>query len=76
VAAGGIAAEVARMGATGVITAPELTENRRQRDAADRDALTELRAGRAAESQATRARHGWEHEHESPEATTHPAFRS
>ena len=69
VAAGGIAAEVARMGAAGVIPAPELTENRRQRDEADRAALAELRAGRAAESQATRARHGWEHEHESPEAT-------
>jgi hypothetical protein len=69
VAAGGIAAEVARMGAAGVIPAPELTENRRQRDEADREALAELRAGRAADSQAIRARHGWEHEHESPGAT-------
>ncbi len=69
VAAGGIAAEVARMGAAGIIPAPELTENRRQRDEADRAALVGLRQGRAAESQAVRASHGWEHEHESPEAT-------
>jgi hypothetical protein len=69
VAAGGIAAEVARMGAAGTIPAPELTENRRQREEADRAALVNLREGRPAQSQAMRASYGWEHEHESPEAT-------
>jgi conjugative relaxase-like TrwC/TraI family protein len=69
VAAGGIAAEVARMGAAGLIPAPELTENRRQRDEADRVALARLREGRAPESQTMRASHGWEHEQESPEGT-------
>jgi hypothetical protein len=41
----------------------------RQSDEADRAALADLREGRPAESQAVRASHGWEHEHESPEAT-------
>ena len=69
VAAGGIAAEVACMGAAGLIPAPELTESRRQRDEADRAALARLREGRAPESQPMRASYGWEHEHESAEAT-------
>ena len=69
VAAGGIAAEVARMGAAGVIPAPELTENRRQRatQPTARPWRSCERAGRPTARR--RARHGWEHEHESPEAT-------
>ena len=48
---------------------PRLVTNRRQRHQADRDALGELRAGRAAASQAIRAEHGWEHEEATPLAT-------
>ncbi|MGH9222313.1 MAG: AAA family ATPase [Acidimicrobiales bacterium] len=69
VAAGGIAAEVALRGRAGAIVAPELVENRRQIDAADRHALAELRAGKAAESQAIRSGRGWEREHETAVAT-------
>jgi hypothetical protein len=57
------------MGAAGLIPTPELTENRRQRDEADRAALALPRPGRAPESQAMRASYGWEHEHETPDAT-------
>jgi len=69
VGAGGLAAEVTMLGAQGAIVAPALRTNRRQRERADREALAELRAGRAAASQAMRAEHGWEHEEATPLAT-------
>jgi hypothetical protein len=46
-----------------------LTENRRQVDAAERQALAAYRAGNPAESQAIRIDHGWEHDHDTPDAT-------
>ncbi|HEX2701263.1 MAG TPA: hypothetical protein VHM89_13770, partial [Acidimicrobiales bacterium] len=69
VGAGGLAAEVARLGAEGAIVAPELVVNRRQRHVDDRAALAELRAGHAAASQAIRTESGWEHEEATPLAT-------
>lgn len=69
VGAGGLGAEVTRLGAEGAIVAPKLVTNRRQRHGADRQALRELRAGRAAASQAIRSEHGWEHEEATPLAT-------
>jgi conjugative relaxase-like TrwC/TraI family protein len=66
VKAGGIAAEVAELAKAGRILSAELEVNRRQVDPADQAALAALRAGRPAESQAVRAEHGWEHEHDSP----------
>ncbi|MDP9389693.1 MAG: relaxase domain-containing protein, partial [Actinomycetota bacterium] len=54
VGAGGLAAEVARLGAESAIPAPVLVVNRRQRHVADQAALAELRAGRAEASQALR----------------------
>ena len=69
VAAGGIAAELARMGTQGLIPAPELTENRRQLDESDRAALAKLRDGNAPQSQAIRTEAGWEHESDDPVAT-------
>ena len=52
-----------------VIPSARLTVNRRQVDAADREALDLLRRGDAAASQQLRAEHGWEHEHASPGET-------
>ncbi len=69
VGAGGLGAEVTKLGAQGAIVAPALRTNRRQRERADREALAELRAGRAAASQAIRSEHGWEHEEATPLAT-------
>ncbi|HET9444219.1 MAG TPA: AAA family ATPase, partial [Acidimicrobiales bacterium] len=69
VGAGGLGAEITRLGATGAIVAPRLVTNRRQRAQADREALDELRAGRAAASQAIRSEQGWEHEEATPLAT-------
>ena len=69
VGAGGLAAEVARLGTAGAIVAPELVVNRRQRHVDDRVALAELRAGRAEASQAIRTESGWEHEEATPLAT-------
>ena len=69
VGAGGLAAEISRLGTEGAIVAPELVVNRRQRHALDREALAELRAGNAAASQAIRTDHGWEHEDATPLAT-------
>jgi len=69
VGAGGLAAEVARLGEEGAIPAPALVVNRRQRDAVDRMALAELRAGHAGASQAMRTEAGWEHEEATPLAT-------
>ena len=69
VGAGGLAAEVARLGTQGPVLAPALVVNRRQRHPDDRAALAELRAGHAAASQAIRTRAGWEHEEPAPLAT-------
>jgi conjugative relaxase-like TrwC/TraI family protein len=69
VRAGGLGAELARLGAAGQLPAPALTENRRQLDAAERQALSRYRSGLVATSQAIRKRHGWEHDLGSPHAT-------
>jgi conjugative relaxase-like TrwC/TraI family protein len=69
VGAGGLAAELSRLGEQASIPAPALVVNRRQRDAVDRMALAELRAGHAGASQAIRTEAGWEHEEATPLAT-------
>ncbi|MGH8974575.1 MAG: AAA family ATPase [Acidimicrobiia bacterium] len=69
VRAGGLGAELARLGAQGRIPAAQLTENRRQLHPAEREALAHYRAGHVAVSQAIRHRHGWEHDLGSPHAT-------
>jgi conjugative relaxase-like TrwC/TraI family protein len=69
VRAGGLGAELARLGADGEIPAPQLTVNRRQLDPAECHALAMYRAGLVATSQAIRRRHGWEHDLGSPYAT-------
>ncbi len=69
VLAGGVADELERRAAAGRVPAAVLDVNRRQVDADDRAALGLLRSGRADESQAVRADHGWEHTECSPEAT-------
>jgi hypothetical protein len=62
----GLAAELARLGANGEIPAPERTENRRQLDPAERQALARYRSGLVATSQAIRRNDGWEHDLGSP----------
>ncbi len=74
VGAGGLAAEVARLGEAGFIPAPALVVNRRQRDAVDRMALAELRAGHAGASQAIRTEAGWEHEEDDTPLATREAM--
>jgi AAA domain len=69
VGAGGAADHLARMAASGRIPAARLTVNRRQIDAADREALDLLRRGNPAASQDLRGEHGWEHELETPRET-------
>jgi len=69
VRAGGLGAELARLGAAGQIPAPELTENRRQLEPAERQALARYFTGLVATSQAIRREHGWEHDLGSPHAT-------
>jgi hypothetical protein len=69
VRAGGIGAELARLGDNGQIPAPKLTENRRQLEPAERQALTRYRSGLVATSQAIRRDHGWEHDLGSPHTT-------
>jgi conjugative relaxase-like TrwC/TraI family protein len=69
VRAGGLGTELARLGEEGQIPAPQLTENRRQLEAAERQALASYRAGHIALSQAIRSQHGWEHDLGSPHAT-------
>ncbi len=69
VGAGGIADHLDRLATGGLIPAARLTVNRRQIDAADREALDLLRRGDPARSQQLRAEHGWEHEHASPRET-------
>lgn len=69
VRAGGLAAAIDRLGHEGAIPAPELSENRRQVDPAEREALAAYRAGAVSESQAMRADQGWEHEGATPDET-------
>ena len=69
VRAGGLAAEIDRLGREGAIPAPVLTENRRQLDPTEREALAVYRDGDVAGSQAIRSEAGWEHRLETPEAT-------
>ena len=69
VRAGGLGAELACLGSSGQIPAPELTENRRQLEPAERQALARYRSGLVATSQAIRKNHGWEHDLGSPHAT-------
>jgi hypothetical protein len=69
VKAGGIADEIERRAEAGLLPSARLTENRRQVDAVDREALHLLRGGRPADSQTVRTEAGWEHELGSPEAT-------
>ncbi len=69
VGAGGLAAEVSRLGGEGTIVAPALVVNRRQRHAEDQMALAELRVGHASASQVIRTGAGWEHEEPTPLAT-------
>ena len=69
VRAGGLGAELARLGSSGQIPAPALTENRRQLEPAERRALARYRAGLVGTSQAIRRDHGWEHDLGSPHAT-------
>src|SRR5204863_3723662 len=69
VRAGGLGAELARLGAAGQIPAPALTENRRQLEPAEQRALARYRSGLVATSQAIRRDHGWEHDFGSPHAT-------
>jgi hypothetical protein len=69
VRAGGLAAEVERMGQEGRIPAPALSVNRRQLDPVERVALARYREGDVAASQAIRTEHGWEHDLGTPLAT-------
>jgi conjugative relaxase-like TrwC/TraI family protein len=69
VRAGGLGAELARLSAGGRLPAPALTENRRQLDLGERQALARYRSGLVATSQAIRRNHGWEHDLGSPHAT-------
>jgi len=69
VRAGGLGAELARLGRGDAIPAPELTENRRQLEPAEQRALARYRSGLVATSQAIRREHGWEHDLGSPHAT-------
>jgi ATP-dependent exoDNAse (exonuclease V) alpha subunit len=69
VRAGGLGTELARLGTNGTIPAPALTENRRQLEPAERQALARYRTGLVATSQAIRRHHGWEHDLGSPQAT-------
>src|SRR5207302_92457 len=64
VRAGGLAYEIERLAAHGVIPAATLTANRRQHHPAEREALDRFRAGDPDGSQSLRAEHGWEHQHD------------
>jgi hypothetical protein len=69
VGAGGAAWHIEQLATTGAVTSCRLTVNRRQVDAADREALDLLRRGDPTTSQQLRAGQGWEHEHASPTQT-------
>ena len=63
VRAGGIASWLADEIDAGRVLAARLTENRRQADPAERQALSAFRDGLIATSQQLRSGHGWEHHH-------------
>ncbi|MGH3659353.1 MAG: AAA family ATPase, partial [Micromonosporaceae bacterium] len=63
VRAGGLAAELQRLGSS------TLTENRRQLDPAEQEALSQYRAGHVADSQHIRKDQRWEHDLGDPAAT-------
>jgi hypothetical protein len=69
VRAGGLAAKIDRLGREGAIPAPVLTENRRQLDPTEPEALALYRDGDVAGSQAIRSDAGWKHQLETPQAT-------
>src|SRR5207302_2075661 len=69
VRAGGLAHEIERLAAEDRIPTASLVVNRRQQDPAEREALARFRADDPAGSQALRAEHGWEHQHDHPDAT-------
>ncbi len=69
VGAGGAADHIEQLAAAGLIPSARLTVNRRQVDAADREALDLLRRGDCTSSQQLRADQGWEHEHAGPAQT-------
>jgi conjugative relaxase-like TrwC/TraI family protein len=69
VRAGGLAAELERLAKEGTLQSAALTENRRQLEAAEREALHRFRQGRITESQAIRTEHGWEHDAGTPNVT-------
>ncbi|MGH8859670.1 MAG: ATP-dependent DNA helicase, partial [Jatrophihabitantaceae bacterium] len=69
VAAGGLCVELERLAADGTIAMASLSENRRQRDPAERAALAQFRAGDVEASQTIRTAHGWEHQHPHPAET-------
>jgi len=71
VGAGGAAWHIEQLAAAGAICSARLTVNRRQVDAADREALAMLRRGEPTASQQLRGEHGWEHEHARPAETRH-----
>ncbi len=64
VAAGGLAVWIADEARSGRLPVAELTVNRRQADATERQALTSFRQGEIAESQDLRDGAGWEHHHD------------
>ena len=63
---GGTADHIEPLATAGAIASARLSVNRRQVDAADREALDLLRHGDPSASQQLRAEQGWEHEHSSP----------
>src|SRR5947207_1770520 len=69
VRAGGLAAELERLTADGRVPVARLTDNRRQVEPVERQALAHFRQGRVAESQAMRTAAGWEHDCGTPTAT-------
>ncbi|MGH9186275.1 MAG: AAA family ATPase, partial [Acidimicrobiales bacterium] len=69
VKAGGLATELERLIADSTLPAVVLTENRRQVDPAEREALAMYRAGDVAGSQVIRTDNGWEHDCGTPAAT-------
>jgi len=69
VGAGGLAAELERLGAEGTVPTAVLTENRRQHHPAERAALAAWRRGERAASQTLRAKAGLEHELPTPSDT-------
>ena len=65
--AGGLAPWLADQIRLGNLPVTELTENRRQTDPVERQALTAFRHGQVTTSQHLRRQAGWEHHHRDPE---------